>query len=74
MKRKAKDKSLYECQYQAALKVVNVYFNDESKSMDWMYTRNLLLGDVVPKDMILAGRFDKLMRFIYTQLEENRNA
>jgi hypothetical protein len=75
MKRKAKfNKDLFDCQYQATFKAVNGFFNNESKATDWMYTRNPLLGDVVPVDMIKIGRFDKLMKFIYTQLEENRNA
>ena len=73
MKRKAKwDQILFECQYVAALKVVDSFFNNESKSIDWMYTRNPLLGDVSPVSMIKVGRFDKLMQFIYTQLEENK--
>jgi uncharacterized protein (DUF2384 family) len=73
MKRKAKfDQILFECQYVAALKAVDAYFNNESKSIDWMYTRNPLLGDVIPKDMIKVGRFDKLMGFIYTQLAEDK--
>ena len=73
MKRKAKfDQILFECQYVAALKVVDGFFKNESKSIDWMYTKNPLLGDVSPIDMIKVGRFDKLMKFIYTQLEENK--
>jgi hypothetical protein len=75
MKRKAKidkNEALYNCQHQAALKAVNMYFNNISKSIDWMYTQNPLLGNVVPNDMIKVGRFDKLMGFIYTQLEDNK--
>jgi len=73
MKRKAKfDQILFECQYVAALKAVDGFFNNESKSIDWMYTRNPLLEDVIPKDMIKVGRFDKLMGFIYTQLAEDK--
>ena len=72
MKRKAKfDQILFECQYVAALKVVDTFFNNESKSIDWMYTRNPLLGDVTPVDMIKVGRFDKLMQFIYDRMGEN---
>jgi len=73
MKRKAKfDQNLFDCQYQAALKAVDAFFNDEKKSKIWMVTENPLLGEISPIDMIDAGRFDKLMKFIYTQLEENR--
>ena len=66
-----KNEALYNCQHQAALKAVNMYFNNISKSIDWMYTRNPLLGNVVPNDMLKVGRFGKLMQFIYDRLEEN---
>ena len=57
MKRKAKfDQILFECQYVAALKVVDTFFNNESKSIDWMYTRNPLLGDVSPVSMIKSRK------------------
>jgi hypothetical protein len=75
MKRKAKidkNEALYNCQHQAALKAVNMYFNNISKATDWMYTRNPLLGDVVPNDMLKIGRFDKLMKFIYDQISVDK--
>ena len=75
MKRKAKvsnDKALFECQYVAALKEVDAYFNNEAKSEIWMQTLNPLLGGVSPIYMLEVGRFDKLQTFIYTQLSENK--
>ena len=71
MKKKTKNNSLYESQKQAVLKVLDYYFHDLTKCIDWLYTRNPLLGNVVPNDMLLAGRFDKLQKFIYERLEEN---
>jgi len=71
MKRKAKidkNETLYNCQYQATLKAVNMYFNNISKATDWMYTENPLLGHITPVSMLKVGRFDKLMKFIYDQI------
>jgi hypothetical protein len=73
MKKKSTfDKKLYECQWQASLKAVNFYFNNEVKSILWMQIKNPLLGNVSPETMLKAGRFDKLMKFIYTQLEKDK--
>lgn len=65
------DKSLFNSQYVAALKAVNSFFNDYKKSKVWMLAVNPLLGNVSPYSMVRLGRFDKLMTFIYTQIEEN---
>jgi hypothetical protein len=75
MKRKAKidkNETLYNCQYQATLKAVNMYFNNISKATDWMYIENPLLGHVTPVSMLKVGRFDKLIQFIYDQLSDDK--
>lgn len=72
MKKVNKDKALFDCQHQTILKVVNGFFKDMSKSIDWMYTRNPLLGNIIPKEMLQAGRFDKLIKLIHIQLEDNK--
>lgn len=41
------------------------YFNgDLSKTTLWFNTRNPLLGDMSPKEMIAFGRYEKLRKFI----------
>ena len=73
MKRKPKfDQILFECQYVAALKAVDAYFNNESKATDWMYIENPLLGHVTPVSKLKVGRFDKLIQFIYDQLSDDK--
>jgi Protein of unknown function (DUF2384). len=75
MKRKAKiDKNvaLYNCQYQASLKAVNAYFNDLEKAALWMNMQNPLLGNVTPISMLKVGRFDKLQKFIYDQIGDDK--
>ena len=54
-----------------AINLVGNYFNDEHKTVLWFQTVNPLLGNVSPKQMIRAGRFKKLLKFIQTALEEN---
>lgn len=66
------DKNLIACQYQAALKAVDMFFHDMSKSELWMISTNPLLGNISPNAMLNIGRFDKLMNFIYTQIRENK--
>ena len=76
MKRKAKfDQILFECQYVAALKAVDAFFDDFIKSRIWMKVPNPLLGNVSPIAMIKVGRFAKLLKFIKEQIKEGkRNA
>lgn len=40
---------------------------------EWMTSKNPLLGNLTPHDMIYAGRFEKLHKFVTTMLEENEN-
>jgi hypothetical protein len=54
-----------------AINLVGSYFKDEHKTVLWFQTVNPMLGNVSPKQMIRAGRFKKLLKFIQTALEEN---
>jgi hypothetical protein len=54
-----------------ALNMVAQYFQDEQKTVLWFKTRNPLLGNITPRDMIRVGRFRKLQRFIQNALDEN---
>lgn len=63
---------LFNCQYKACLKALNMFFKDESTKIQWMLTINPFLGNISPIDMLKVGRFDKLINFIYTQLEEGK--
>lgn len=65
------DTKLFDCQYNAALKAVDMFFNDIQRSKFWLICINPLLGNVSPVSMLKVGRFDKLMNFIYTSLDEN---
>lgn len=48
----------------ACEKVAEVFEGDAIKTVMWFQTRNPLLGNISPRDMIRLGRFNKLMRFI----------
>ena len=52
--------------------LVAQFFNgDVAKTALWFRTKNPLLGDISPRDMIRSGRYEKLRRFIMNALEEN---
>ena len=55
-----------------AINLVANHFKDEKKTILWFQTPNPMLGNVSPRDMIMAGRFRKLLKFIQTALEKNR--
>lgn len=52
--------------------LVAQFFNgDAAKTALWFKTKNPLLGDIAPRDMIRYGRYEKLGRFIMNALEDN---
>lgn len=55
-----------------AINLVGNHFHDEKKTILWFQTPNPMLGNVSPRDMIIGGRFRKLLKFIQTALEKNR--
>lgn len=44
--------------------VASTFDGDVHKAATWFLTRNPLLGDVSPRDMIRLGRYERLRRFI----------
>lgn len=52
--------------------LVAQFFNgDAIKTSLWFRTKNPLLGNLSPRDMIRYGRYEKLRRFVMEALEEN---
>lgn len=52
--------------------VAGHFKGDETKTFVWFTTRNPLLGDITPRDMIRLGRYKKLFKFIYNALAQNK--
>lgn len=52
--------------------VAQVFDGDSTKTALWFRTRNPMLGDVAPRDMIRLGRFDRLRRFIISAMADSR--
>lgn len=44
--------------------VAKVFDGNADKTVAWFQTRNPLLGDISPRDMIRLGRFERLRKFI----------
>jgi hypothetical protein len=51
--------------------VAQFFDGDAAKTALWFKTKNPLLGDITPRDMIRYGRYEKLRRFIMNALEDN---
>ena len=51
--------------------VAQFFGGDIRKTALWFQTRNPLLGDISPRDMIRFGRYQKLQRFVMDALGEN---
>ena len=54
--------------------VAEFFAGDVSKTALWFQTRNTLLGDITPRDMIRYGRYAKLHEFVMSALDENQTA
>jgi len=50
--------------------VARVFGDDVDKTDVWFKTRNPLLGDLSPRDMIRLGRFERLRKFILASLSD----
>ncbi len=50
--------------------VALVFDGDADKTALWFRTRNPLLGDVSPRDMIRLGRYDRLRKFIVSAIAD----
>jgi len=51
--------------------VAQFFQGDVTKTSLWFRTKNPLLGNISPRDMIRYGRYEKLRRFVMDALEEN---
>lgn len=60
-------KSFIQC-----IELLSEFFKGSEKMVVWMQTKNPLLGDYTPFEIIAAGRSEKLLKFIQAQLEENK--
>ena len=52
--------------------VAGFFDGDRTRTALWFTTRNPLLGNVAPRDMVRLGRYGKLSKFIVNSLNENR--
>ncbi len=51
--------------------VAEYFKGDIEKTALWFRLKNPLLGDISPRDMIRAGRYEKLVKFIQNALAGN---
>ena len=51
--------------------VAEYFEGDVAKTALWFRTRNPMLGDIAPRDMIRFGRYGKLRKFVMDALREN---
>lgn len=51
--------------------VAQFFEGDPVKTALWFKTKNPLLGNISPRDMIRYGRYEKLWRFVMDALEAN---
>ena len=57
-------------QFVLATELVNEFFDDYEKTLLWMVTPNINLGELSPIQMIVVGRYKKLKQFIKNRLED----
>ena len=50
--------------------VARFFGGDADKTGTWFKTRNPLLGDISPRDMIRLGRFERLRKFIWLAMSD----
>lgn len=55
-------------EWASAINKVAEFFNDETKTMRWFNSENPQLANLTPRDMIISGRFKKLLQFINASL------
>lgn len=54
--------------------VAQFFAGDVTKTALWFRTKNPMLGDISPRDMIRYGRYARLQRFVLDALEQNATA
>ena len=50
--------------------VAKVFEGDADKTALWFRTKNPMLGDVSPRDMVRLGRYDRLRKFIVSAIAD----
>lgn len=48
--------------------VAGIFDGDVVKAALWFRTKNPMLGDIAPRDMVRLGRYDRLRKFIVTAI------
>lgn len=51
---------------------VHCFFNDIDKTYAWLKTKNPLLGDLSPLDLIKLGKGRKILKFVINCIDENK--
>lgn len=51
--------------------VAQFFSGDVAKTALWFKTKNPMLGDISPRDMIRYGRYSRLQKFVMDALEQN---
>jgi len=54
--------------------VAEAFDGDTDKTIAWFRARNLMLGDVSPRDMIRLGRYERLRKFIIHAMSDRATA
>lgn len=49
------------------VQMVDGYFQNEKKTIRWFFTKNPLLGDIAPIEMVILGKELKLLHFVMEQ-------
>ena len=53
--------------------VAQTFGGDQEKTVSWFRSKNPVLGDVSPRDMIRLGRYDRLRKFIINAMMQRVN-
>lgn len=50
--------------------VAGIFDGDSAKTALWFRTKNPMLGDVSPRDMVRLGRYDRLRKFVISAIAD----
>lgn len=50
--------------------VAGIFEGDAAKTALWFRTKNPMLGDVSPRDMVRLGRYDRLRKFVVSAIAD----
>lgn len=54
--------------------VALVFEGDGAKTALWFRTKNPMLGDVSPRDMVRLGRYERLRKFVVNAISNNQRS